>query len=164
MVNRHISRISYRFGVIRHCIFGWQLPIPTNFRGVFMVKHPKISELHISHPKKGLPYTRPRLLSYCALKLVQGMGCSFVEECKNKKKQKKTKKKSQYPYMLTPRGVSTAHWTRTKFGRADNLPDVITHAKFQIDWNKIVSLGAKFGPQFVDRKQLPKQLIKRACQ
>jgi len=42
--------------------------------------------------------------------------------------------------MLTPRGVSIAHWTRTKFGRAGNLSNVITHAKFQIDWNKIVPL------------------------
>jgi len=54
------------------------------------------------------------------------MGCSFVEESKNKKK-------SLFPYMLTPRGVSTAHQTRTKFGRAGKLPNVITHTKFQID-------------------------------
>jgi len=31
--------------------------IPTNSRGVFRVKHPHISELHISHPQKGLSYT-----------------------------------------------------------------------------------------------------------
>jgi len=43
---------------------------------------------------------------------ITGMGCSSVEEYKNKQKLKK----SQYPYMLTPRGVSTAHRTRTKFG------------------------------------------------
>jgi len=53
------------------------------------------------------------------------MGCSFVE--------KSIKNKSQYPYMLTPRGVSTAHQTRIKFGRAGNLPNVITHAKFEIN-------------------------------
>jgi len=59
------------------------------------------------------------------------MGCSFVEEYK----------KSQYPYMLTPRGVLTAHQTQTKFGRAGNLSNFITQAKFQIDWNKIVPLA-----------------------
>jgi len=59
------------------------------------------------------------------------MGCSSVEELK----------KSQYPYMLTPRGVLTAYRTQTKFGKAGNLPNVITHAKFQIDWNKIVRLA-----------------------
>jgi len=34
-------------------------------------------------------------------------------------------KKSQYPYMLPPRGVSTAYRTRTNFVRAGNLPNVI---------------------------------------
>jgi len=58
-----------------------------------------------------------------------GMGCSYVEEYK---KNKKTKK-SQYPYMLPPRGVSTAYRILTKFGRAGKLPNVITHAKFQIN-------------------------------
>jgi len=43
--------------------------------------------------------------------------------------------------MLTPRAVLTAHRTRTKFDRAGNLPNVITRAKFQIDWNKIVPLA-----------------------
>jgi len=43
--------------------------------------------------------------------------------------------------MLLPYGVSTAHRTRTKFDRASNLRNVITHAKFQIDWNKIVPLA-----------------------
>jgi len=43
--------------------------------------------------------------------------------------------------MLTPRGVSTAYQTRTKFDRAFNLPNVITDAKFQIDWTKIVPLA-----------------------
>jgi len=33
--------------------------------------------------------------------------------------------------MLTPRGVSTAHRTRTKFGRAGNLLNVITHGNFK---------------------------------
>jgi len=36
------------------------------------------------------------------------------------------------------RGVSTAHGIQTKFGRAGDLPNVYTHAEFQIDWNKIV--------------------------
>jgi len=40
-----------------------------------------------------------------------------------------------------PRGVSTAHRIRTKFGKAGNLPNIIAHAKFQIDWNKIVTLA-----------------------
>jgi len=34
-------------------LFWVYLPIPNNFR----VKHPHISELHISHPQKGLSYT-----------------------------------------------------------------------------------------------------------
>jgi len=42
--------------------------------------------------------------------------------------------------MLPPRGVSTAHRIPTKFGRAGNLPNVITHAKYQINWYKIVTL------------------------
>jgi len=44
-------------------------------------------------------------------------------------------------YMLPPRGVSTAHRIRTKFGRADNLSNLITHAKCQINWYKIVPLA-----------------------
>jgi len=46
------------------------LPIPYHFRGVFRVKHPQITQLHISNTDKGLPQTRTRLLSYCARKLV----------------------------------------------------------------------------------------------
>jgi len=41
---------------------------------VLGVKQPQISQLHITHPEKGLPYTRPSLLSYCARKLVHGYG------------------------------------------------------------------------------------------
>jgi len=54
--------------------FGWQLPMPTHVRGVLGVKHLHISKLHTSHHKKVLPYTRPRLLSYCARKLALGYG------------------------------------------------------------------------------------------
>jgi len=43
--------------------------------------------------------------------------------------------------MLPPRGVSTAHLTRTNFVRVGDLPNVITHAKFQINWYKIVPLS-----------------------
>jgi len=43
--------------------------------------------------------------------------------------------------MLSSRGVSTAHRTRTKFVRVGNLPNVITHAKFEINWYKIVPLA-----------------------
>jgi len=54
------------------------------------------------------------------------MGCSSVEEYKNKKK-------SQYQYMLPPRGVSNFHRTRTNFVRVGDLPNAITHAKFGIN-------------------------------
>jgi len=40
--------------------------------------------------------------------------------------------------MLTPRVVSTAHRTQTNFVRVGDLPNVITHAKFEINWFKIV--------------------------
>jgi len=43
--------------------------------------------------------------------------------------------------MLPPRGVSTAHPTRTNFVRVGDLPNVIIHAKFEINWNKIVPLA-----------------------
>jgi len=43
--------------------------------------------------------------------------------------------------MLPPRGVTTAHRTRTIFGRVGYLPHVITHAKFEINWYKIVTLA-----------------------
>jgi len=101
--------------------------IPTNSRGVFRVKHPHISELHISHPHKSLPYIRPRLLSYCALKLVHRIKKRIKKQTKNKQK------KLQYQYMLTLRGVSTAHRTRTNFVRVGDLPNVITRAKFEIN-------------------------------
>jgi len=35
--------------------------------------------------------------------------------------------------MFPPRGVSTAHWIQTKFGRAGDLPNAITHAKSEIN-------------------------------
>jgi len=43
--------------------------------------------------------------------------------------------------MLPPRGVSTAHRNWTNFGRAGELPNIITHAKFEINWYKIVTLA-----------------------
>jgi len=42
--------------------------------------------------------------------------------------------------MLTPRGVSTVHQTWTNFVRVGDLPNVITQAKFEINWYKIVPL------------------------
>jgi len=48
---------------------------------------------------------------------------------------------SQDPSMLPPRGVSTAHRIQTKFGRTGKLPNLITHAKFQINCYKIVILA-----------------------
>jgi len=43
--------------------------------------------------------------------------------------------------MLPPRGVSTAHRTRSNFVRVGDLPDVIIHAQFEINWYKIVLLA-----------------------
>jgi len=43
--------------------------------------------------------------------------------------------------MLPPRGVSTTHWTQSNFGRAGDLPNIITDAKFEINWYKIVTLA-----------------------
>jgi len=43
--------------------------------------------------------------------------------------------------MLPPRGVSTAHRTWTNFVRIGNLPNLITHAKFETNWYKIVPLA-----------------------
>jgi len=40
--------------------------------------------------------------------------------------------------MFTPRGVSYAYRTRTNFVRVGDLPNVITRAKFEINWYKIV--------------------------
>jgi len=50
--------------------------------------------------------------------------------------------------MLPPRCVSTAHRIRTKLGRGGNLPNVITHAKFQINWYKIVTLAKGWSLMF----------------
>jgi len=43
--------------------------------------------------------------------------------------------------MFPPRSVSTAHRTRANFVRVGDLPNVITHAKFEINWYKIVPLA-----------------------
>jgi len=45
-------------------------------------------------------------------------------------KNKKQNKKSHRAIYLAPRGVSTAHRIRINFGRAGDLPNVITHAIF----------------------------------
>jgi len=52
-------------------------------------------------------------------------------------------KKSQYPYML-PHMASRpliGHRTRTNFIRVGDLLNVITHAKLEINWYKIVPLA-----------------------
>jgi len=67
-----------------------------------------------------------------------GMGCSSVAKYK---KQKNKIKKSRYPYILPPHGVSTAHRTQTNFVTVDDLPNVITHAKFEINLDEIVQLA-----------------------
>jgi len=43
--------------------------------------------------------------------------------------------------MLPPRDVSTAHLTRTNFGGAGDLPNVITDEKFEINWYKSFEFG-----------------------
>jgi len=118
------------------------LPFAINFRGVFRVKHPQISELHISHLKKSLPYTRPRLLTYCApRKLIHGRVWAVALLKNIKTKTKKTIKKVTASVYVDPRDVSTAHRTRTNFVRVGDLPNVITHAKFDINCYKIVPLA-----------------------
>jgi len=66
------------------------------------------------------------------------IGCSSIEEWKNKKK---TKTKVAGPYVLPPRDASTAHRIQTKCGRAGYLPNVITRAKCEINWFKFVTLA-----------------------
>jgi len=135
MVDWHISRISYRFGVIRHYIFGsnclfWPI------LGVFLGLHtPKCQNDTFLIPKR--VFLTPDRVFWAIVRWnwFTGMGCSFVEESKNKKN------KSHSTRICWPRGVSTTHRTQTKFGRAGKLPNFITHAKFQIDWNKIVTLA-----------------------
>jgi len=48
--------------------------------------------------------------------------------------------------MLPQLGVSTAHRIQTKFSRAVHFPNVITHAKFEINWlkNGVFGEGLKF--------------------
>jgi len=62
--------VSKLFDILFWLVIAYSEP----FKGVFRVKHPQMSQQHISHPKKGLPYTRQRLLSYCVRKLVHGYG------------------------------------------------------------------------------------------
>jgi len=40
-----------------------------------------------------------------------------------------------------PRGGSISHQTQTKFGGFGNLSNLIAHAKFEINWYKIVPLA-----------------------
>jgi len=89
-------------------------PILTHFMGAFRVKPTKISQLNIYHPKR--VFLTPDRVFWTIMR-------------KNRS--------HQDPYMLPPRGVSTAHRIRTKFGRAGYLPNVTTHARFEINWYKI---------------------------
>jgi len=43
--------------------------------------------------------------------------------------------------MLPPLGVTIDHLIRTKFGRVGDLPNIITHAKCEINWYTIVTLA-----------------------
>jgi len=91
-----------------------------------------------SHTKNTLQGSHPSPFTFTAPECVflsilrenwfMGMGCIALM---------KNKKKSQYPYMLPPRGVSTAHQTQTNFVRVGDLPNVITHAKFEISWRRV---------------------------
>jgi len=58
------------------------------------------------------------------------MVCSSVEEYK----------KVTVPVYVAPTWRLDAHRTRTNFVRVGDLPYVITHAKFEINWYKIVPL------------------------
>jgi len=140
MVYWHISRDSYRFGVIRPFILAGICSFRT-ILGVcfFRVKHPQISQLHISHPQKGLSCSGP------LLRAKMGSRIWAVALLNNIK----TKTKSQDPYMLRPSGVWTAHRTWTNFGRAGDLPNFITHAQFEINWDKIVTLAKRWSFMFL---------------
>jgi len=57
----------------------------------------------------------------------------------------KNKKKN---FMLPQRGVLATHRIQTKFGRAGKLPNLITLAKFEINWYTIVSLAKGWSLMF----------------
>jgi len=59
--------------------FGW-LPIPTHFRNVFRINHSKISQQHISYPKR--VFLTPDCVSWAIVRdnRFTCMGCSSVEK------------------------------------------------------------------------------------
>jgi len=133
MVHWHIPHISYRFEVIRNFILAGNFffrPI----LGCFLGKtSPNFITTHFSS-QKGLSCTRPRLLSYCARKLVHGYSRALLKY--NTKKNKVTG-----PLYVAPTWRLDRSSDPTKFGRAGNLLNVITHAKCEINWCKIVTLA-----------------------
>jgi len=84
------------------------MPIPANFVGVYRVKLPKFHNYTYLIPNRAI-----------ALLMI--------------KNTKKKLKKSQDPYMLPPRGVSSTHRILIKFGWSGNLPNVMSHARCQIN-------------------------------
>jgi len=100
MVYCHISRMSYRFEVFRHCI----LPFPTHFRDILGVKYPTFHNYTFLTPAASVELLCTKIGSWAwAVSLLK-------------------KQKSHRTSMLPPRGVSTAHRIQTKFVRAGNLP------------------------------------------
>jgi len=74
MVHWHISRISYRFAVIRRFILFGSCPFPP-ILGVFRVKHPHISQQHMSYPKQ--VFLTPNRVFWAIVRenRFTGMGC-----------------------------------------------------------------------------------------
>jgi len=99
----------------------------------FRVKHPQISQLHIYHPQKVLPYTRPRPIEL----LCTNIGSRVRAVALLNKKSHRTR--TCCPHVASRPLIGPEQTL------AGDLPNVITHAKFEINWYKIeTGEGLKF--------------------
>jgi len=139
MVHWHISRICYRFEVIRHFILAGNCPFRPNLR-VFWAKPPNFTTTHFSSPKGSSLYQTASFEQLCA-KI--GSRIWAVALLKEKRKKINYRTRKCCPTLRLDRSSDP-----NKFGRASNLPNVITHAKFQINWYKIVTLAKGWSSMF----------------
>jgi len=130
-----MSRICYRFEVNRHFILAGNCPFRPNLGVFYGWNTPKFHNYTLLIPKGSSLHQTASFELMCA-KIGSSRVCADAL-LKNKKRKKSHRTRICCP----PRGVLTAHRIQTNFGRAGDLPNLVIHAKFEINWYKIVTLA-----------------------
>jgi len=122
VVNGNFCPNSNGFEVIRQFLFAWDFPTGREILGFFGENDPQKVKISKNTCLKGTSWVHPRLLSYCALKLIHGYRLYACQETKII-----IIIRARDPYISPPRGGATAQTIFSKLGRWRDHPIQISN-------------------------------------